>query len=95
MCNRALGDGQHRLKHAAAPSDLLQAPESPSEKANLREDPCSLGTAIPYHEQPLQAGQNAAVVLGPQKVLAKMLNCRSSFMAVRHLFASCSKRLRP
>lgn len=53
MCNLALKDGQYRLKHPAAPSDLLQAPESPSEKANLREDPCGLGTAILYHEQPL------------------------------------------
>lgn len=62
--------------------------ESPSEKANVREDPRGLGTAIPYHGQPLQLGQNAAVKLGPQKVLAKMLNSRNSFRAVKHLFAT-------
>lgn len=61
--------------------------ESPSEKGNEREDPRGLGTAIPYQGQPLQLGQNAAVLLGPQKVLAKMLNSKSSFRAVKHLFA--------
>lgn len=45
--------------------------ESPSEKANVGEDTCGLGTAIPYHGQPLQLRQNAAVMLGPQQVLAQ------------------------
>jgi len=62
--------------------------ESPSGKANVREDRRSLGTAIPYRGQPLQLGQNAAVVLGPQKVLTKMLNFRRSFRSVKHLFAT-------
>lgn len=64
--------------------------KSPSEKADMREVPCGLGTAIPYRRQPLQLGQNTVVMLASHKVLAKMLKSTSSFRDVKHLWATSS-----
>lgn len=68
--------------------EKLQDSESPSEKADMRQAPCGLGAAIPYHGQPLQLDQNTAEMLAPHKVLAKMLNSASSFRDVKHLFCN-------
>lgn len=83
----ALGDEKCRLNCPTAPQKP-QDLESPSEKADMREAPCDLGTAIPYHGQPFQLGQNTTVVLVPHKVLAKMLNSTGSFSDVRHPFVT-------
>lgn len=64
--------------------------EFPSEKVNVREDLHGLGRPILCHGQSLQLGQKTTVMLGPQKALAKMLNFRSSFRDVKHLFATSS-----
>lgn len=82
----APGDGN---TGSTVPQHPQKLRESPSEKADMREAPCGLGTALPY-PQPLQLGQNTTVILVPHKVLAKTLNSTSSFRDVNHLSAISS-----